>query len=79
MNIIEKEWEKFSNLIIPKNVSAIQKQEMRRAFYCGVEAMLRIQYDLGDSSLNEVEAVKKLEDIHKECNLFASEIIRGVA
>ena len=74
MNTIKEQWERFSDLIIPQNAPEIQKEEMRRAFYCGVEAMSRIQFNIGDSSVTEDEAIKILEGIHQECELFAAEL-----
>jgi hypothetical protein len=79
LNTIQEQWEQFSTLVIPKNAPDIQKQEMRRAFYAGVQATLRIQFEIGNSSITEVAGVAMLEGLHEECQLFASAVARGEA
>lgn len=77
MNTIQEQWESFHSLVVPKNAPPVQVTEMRRAFYSGVEAMLRIQWALGDMS--EDAAVAALEGVHDECRRFADEIAKGAA
>lgn len=79
MNTIQEQWEQFSALVLPPDLSAIQAQEMRRAFYAGVQAMINIQWEIGDESISEAAGVQMLEGIHDECRRFALEIANGKA
>lgn len=52
-NTIAEQWAAFEALVMPKDAPPVQRQEMRRAFYSGAEAMLRLQYAAGDPSVSE--------------------------
>jgi len=79
MNTVQEQWESFSKLVVPKDAPEIQVTEMRRAFYAGVEAMLRIQWAIGDAAVSEDGAMAILEGVHDECQRFASEVVKGAA
>ena len=79
MNTVKEQWDSFRTLVIPTNAPEIQVTEMRRAFYAGVEAMLRIQWEVGDDAVSEDAGVAILEGIHDECRRFAAEVARGAA
>ena len=38
--LMAEEWDKFARLILPPNTAAVQRQEMRRAFYAGAQSIL---------------------------------------
>lgn len=78
MNTVQEQWQIFSALVVPKDAPEVQITEMRRAFYAGVEAMLRIQWAIGGIE-NEEAAVAMLEGVHDECRRFSVEIARGNA
>lgn len=79
MNTVQEQWDMFSKMVVPKTAPPVQVQEMRRAFYSGVEAMLRIQWAIGDKSVSENAAVEMLEGVHDECQRFAVEVAKGSA
>lgn len=79
MNTIQNQWQHFEDLVMPKNAPAIQKREMRRAFYAGAEAVLRLQFNIGDSSVSEDAGVAMIKGMHDECILFATQIAAGDA
>lgn len=62
---------------MPKDAPLVQRQEMRRAFYAGVEAMLRLQYAIGDMS--DDAGVAMIEGWHDECRRFAQLVAAGTA
>jgi hypothetical protein len=47
---LEAEWEEFKAQIIPPNATLLQRNEMKKAFFGGVMALLSLQQDLADSS-----------------------------
>lgn len=79
MNTIQEQWELFSTMVIPKDAPDIQKQEMRRAFYAGVEALLRIEAIIISSAVSKEAGMAMLKGVHEECKLFASEVAKGAA
>lgn len=79
MNTVQEQWNAFSKLVVPKDASPYQKQEMRRSFYAGAEAMLRIQFAITEPSISENAAVEILEGLNQELTLFANEVKKGNA
>lgn len=77
MRTIEEEWQNFSDRILPEDCSPVQIQEMRRAFFCGVEIALILMSEIG--SHDEDRAVEELEDLHRQCRYFAEQISIGTA
>lgn len=79
MNTVQEQWESFHAIVVPKDAPEVQVTEMRRAFYAGVEAMLRIQWAIGDAAISEDGAMAILEGVHDECHRFAAEVAKGAA
>jgi len=71
---IAEQWDAFSALVMPKDAPTLQRLEMRRAFYAGFEAALRIQWGIGDKSISEDAGIAIIEGLHQECKLFAARI-----
>ncbi|HEY9697075.1 MAG TPA: hypothetical protein V6D10_07415 [Trichocoleus sp.] len=72
---IINEWQSFERAVMPKNASAVQRQEMRRAFYMGAVAMLNIMKRIGDDPLIDEEAGSAiLDSIDAELKDFQSRI-----
>jgi len=78
--VIEAQWEKFRQWVIPVNASATQLIEMRRAFYAGAEAVL--DGTAGLMSESETATEKDIEvcrSIVAELKEFARRVAEGVA
>jgi len=71
---IEASWIEFEKAVIPRGAPAIQRQEMRRAFYAGTWALLQEMKRLGDDDVSEDVGVEALEAIEAECKEFTSRI-----
>lgn len=77
LNRIESEWKKFENAVIPKDAEAIQRQEMRRAYYAGFIAMLELAQNLPDESGGDDDrAVYILESLELEFADFVTRLGR---
>jgi len=74
---IETEWKNFAGKVLPKDAPAIQRQEMRRAFFVGFQLSFLALADL--SAQDEDRAVESLEDMHRQCREFAAQVEIGVA
>ena len=79
MNTIQENWDSFNALVIPKNADAIQRQEMRKAFYAGAGVMLNIFWAIGDKSISEEAGLDILEGCSEEINMFVKQIQNGSA
>jgi len=79
MNTVAEQWALFSSAVMPKDAPSVQRQEMRRAFYSGAEAVLRLQYAIGDKAVSEDAAVAIIEGWHDECRRFAQQVASGAA
>lgn len=76
---IAREWRDFNRRVIPPDAPAVQRSEMRRAFYAGVQVMMGIARGLGDPSVSEEAGVAVLEGIEAEMREFVDLIREGRA
>ena len=79
MNTVQEQWELFLDQVVPPNATEIQVIEMRRSFYAGVGAMLRIQRNIHNSTASKEAKIVMLEEICDECVQFASNVIKGIS
>lgn len=70
MNTIAAKWEKFVIDVLPKDAPAVQRVEMRRAFYAGAASLLNIQTKIADDDVSMDAGVMILEGIHQELLSF---------
>lgn len=40
VELMAKQWDSFARAVIPRDASAVQRHEMRRAFYAGAHGMI---------------------------------------
>ena len=78
--LMAEQWDSFARAVLPKDASAVQLQEMRRAFYAGAQAILH-----GVIAALAPEAEPTDEDLHMMANLeielseFAEAVKKGRA
>lgn len=77
MNTVQQQWALFEAAVIPQSAPPVQRQEMRRAFYSGVKAVLRLQFEMGDVS--DDAGVAMIAGWHDECFRFAQQVATGAA
>lgn len=76
-DLVRCQWDLFRAMVVPADAPPVQVKEMRRSFYGGIEAALRIQQRLAEDE--EDVAVEKLESVFEECKQFAIDVSRGIA
>lgn len=70
-NLIATEWDKFSNMVIPKDAPDIQYAEMKLSFYAGYRSLLSSMMRFTDSSEEITDSyLKQMEYIEKELDEF---------
>lgn len=80
MKTAAERWTDFEQTVLPPTVSAIERQEMRRAFYVGFQACLFAAIDIANESDGDDErGAEMMERLHEECREFAAAMLLGHA
>lgn len=74
MRTIVEAWQSFERTVISPVAPAIQRQEMRLAFYAGCSAMLGITIEIGSEDIREDAGMQILDGLHKEARAFMTEL-----
>ena len=76
-----EQWDDFSLLVGLYNMSSVQRQEMRRAFYAGAASIMdamMVGFDTGDDEPTE-EDMQYISSLHEEMTKFGKDIAAGKA
>ena len=78
--MMAEQWNEFVIKVMSSDAPAIQKQEMRRAFYAGAQAILFKVIDsfAPESEPTEVD-LQLMQDVHDELQDFAKLVASGRA
>lgn len=71
ISLLDHQWRSFEESVIPMAASEVQRQEMKRAFYAGAQAVLHTLYDAFAEGLPDAEVGKVLPAIGVEIDRFA--------
>ena len=79
--ILAREWANFAKLVLdPINAGAVQRQEMRRAWYAGAATMFDTMTNLaGPSDENDDVGAARVEQVHQELRRYAEAMRTGHA
>lgn len=66
-------WTQFAGIVIPADAPAVQREEMRRAFYAGFVECFKITIDIS-TTLPEADAARVLDGLNKESRAFFEEM-----
>ena len=78
--LMAEEWDKFARGVLPAGCPAIQKTEMRRAFYAGAQSILfRVIQSFAPESEPTDADLQIMENLHQELQDFAVLIKSGRA
>lgn len=76
MNTLQEQWISYSSAVIPKDASATQIRETKRAFYAGVNALFYLQTTMPDGISEDAE-VAMMEGWAEELKLFVEGVSNG--
>lgn len=79
MRTLADEWKEFETLVIPQSAPAMQRKEMRRAFYAGAQSLLQATVEIASADLSDDAGAAILEGYHDECRRFGNDIAHGRA
>jgi hypothetical protein len=76
---LEDFWRLFSAAAFQPGTPAIQRREMRRAFFAGASVMLETFRRIGEPGFEEEAGVKRLHALADELDRFAQDLKHGRA
>lgn len=80
MKTIADHWARFEMSVIPPTAPAIQRMEMRRAFFAGFQSALVAGLQMAEESgPDDALGAAMLQALHDECKRFAADIAAGKA
>lgn len=78
--LMAEQWDQFARLVLPKDAPAIQRQEMRRAFYSGAQAILfRVIASFAPESEPTADDLQVMSNLEQELSEFANLVKQGRA
>jgi hypothetical protein len=78
--LMAEQWDQFARAVLPPGTSPVQRQEMRRAFYAGAQAILFkvIAVFAPDSEPTDGD-LQIMQDVHEELQNFNKAVKEGRA
>lgn len=78
--LVAEQWDQFARAVLPRDTPAVQRQEMRRAFYAGAQGVLfKVVAAFAPESEPTEADLKIMEDVHRELSDFADAVKAGRA
>lgn len=78
--LMAEQWDQFARGVLHPNAPAIQRQEMRRAFYAGAQSILfRVIQSFAPESEPTEADLQIMQDVHEELQAFGQAIKEGRA
>ena len=74
-----EQWDSFARAVLPEGCPAVQRQEMRRAFYAGAEALLHgvLQVLSAEGEEATAEDLDAMANLEKELSEFVELVKKG--
>lgn len=72
---IEECWHEFANMVLPPNVSNLQREEMKKSFYAGAWSMFSMFDRVGQPDISEAAAVVWLGERRQEAIDYANKVM----
>lgn len=78
--LMAEQWDQFARAVLPQNAPPVQRQEVRRAFYAGAQAiMLKVIATLASDAEPTAGDLQIMEDLERELSDFAESVKEGRA
>lgn len=76
--LIEREWLSFAERVLPANAPAIQRQEMRRAFFAGAGRLFEsLTNAVGTDDVSEDAGMDIMQGVEDEIRAFLRDVEGG--
>jgi hypothetical protein len=70
LETLKEAWESYARDVLPMMASTVQRQETRRAFYAGAQAMMAVAKVIGTDAVSEADGVLAFEACDQELMEF---------
>lgn len=78
--LMAEQWNSFAQAVLPRDASATQRREMRRAFYAGAQGILfGVIAALAPDSEPTAEDLAMMDNLQRELSDFADAVKAGKA
>ena len=78
--LMAEQWDSFARAVLPKDAPAVQRQEMRRAFYAGAQGILHgVIAAFAPESEPTDEDLQVMANLEIELSEFAESVKKGRA
>lgn len=78
--LMAEQWDQFARAVLPPNTPAVQRLEMRRAFYAGAQAILfRVIAAFAPETEPTEADLAVMSDLEQELKDFAKSVAEGRA
>lgn len=75
---IEEMWKSYSSAVMPNDAGLVQRMEMMKSFYAGVNALFHEYKEIASNeNISEGDGVVYLERIGAELRMFSARIKKG--
>jgi hypothetical protein len=77
--MIAEAWKRFEAMVLPASASAVQRSEMRKAFYAGASVMFQtVTQGMSEGAEIQEQDLQLLDGIAKEVEAYGAELDRAV-
>ncbi len=78
--LMAEQWDSFARAVLPKDAPAVQRQEMRRAFYAGAQGILHgVIMALAPEKEPTEDDLEMMANLERELSEFAELVKQGRA
>ena len=75
-----EQWDQFARGVLPAGCPPVQRQEMRRAFYAGAQAILfKVIHSFAPETEPTDDDLKIMQGVHEELQEFGKAVSEGRA
>ena len=79
MRLLEQ-WNSYSRHVMPRDASAVQNQECKRAFYAGAQALMRVMMGgITEAPGETADEMQMMSDLQDELEEFVGHVKSGGA
>lgn len=79
MKTLAEEWARYEEMVLPTTAGPTQRQETRRGFYAGAQALLSLIAAVGTDDISEDQGAQMIEARHQELLAFNAAVQAGHA
>jgi hypothetical protein len=76
LKTVEQEWNHFADHCFAKDVSYLQRTEMKKAFFAGAFVVVCMCEEIGQPHISEQDGADHLDAVMNECRNFYKDLLK---